>query len=42
MFWVSVFLWVTSKGLGLFSWGCWALGPNCKREMFRSSLYWKL
>jgi len=28
--------------LGIFGWGYWALGPNCKREVFHSSFYWKL
>jgi len=33
---------VSGIGLGIFAQGFQALGPNCKREVFRSSILWKL
>jgi len=44
-FWVLGFFVVdiiNVVGLGLFSRGYGALGPNCKVEVLRSSFYWKL
>jgi len=33
---------ISGIGLGLFGQDYRDLGPNCKREVFHSSFYWKL